>query len=100
MERSHVGGQEFFYTSLGCIYAGCSLLLLPVLIAWLSLRMRWGAFPIGVTVWFIGQWIIGACMVLMANEGATVLMPIIAGITLAGFASDIPRRLEHLAAQE
>ena len=92
--------SDTFYVVFAAAHGAFAALLLPVFIAWLSLRMRWGAFPVGGTIWFIGNWIVGALFVVMFEEGAAILLPFVSFFLLCGFWLRIPGRLEELAAEE
>lgn len=77
-----------------------SAVQLPLTIAWMSLRLRWGGFPIGFTVWFLGNYAAMILCFVLVREATFVVLPV-AGIVVAGWlAFDIPRRLEQLAAGE
>jgi ABC-type transport system involved in multi-copper enzyme maturation permease subunit len=89
-----------FYGICGITHAALTGLLLPVFIAWLSLRMRWGALPVGFTIWFMGNFAIAAVMIMLTQEGALVLLPMISFCMLFGFWVSIPSKLEQLAAEE
>jgi ABC-type transport system involved in multi-copper enzyme maturation permease subunit len=97
---ANVFDDGFFYACCAIAYAVLSGFLLPVFIAWLSLRLRWGALPIGGTIWLFGNWFIAVFLFLLAREGAIVLLPITALVILCTLASRIPGRLEQLAAEE
>jgi ABC-type transport system involved in multi-copper enzyme maturation permease subunit len=98
-------GQRWF--NEGIFYGICAVshavfigLLLPVFIAWLSLRMRWGALPVGGTIWFMGNWIAAVLCFMLMQEGSAVILPIASFCTLCGFWGSIPPKLEQLAAEE
>jgi hypothetical protein len=97
---SAVPGEAVFYGTCGFLHAVFTGLLLPVLVAWLSLRMRWGALPVGATIWALGS--MGAVMIigLVAEEGAFVLLPMVSFGLLVFFWTSIPAKLEQLAAEE
>jgi hypothetical protein len=96
----HPGSDDIFYAFFGFLYAVVAFLMLPVLIAWLSLRMRWGAFPVGCTVWFLGNWIIGMLLAILVEQAAIVLLPAVHGVILGMLVFAIPPLLERLAAEE
>jgi ABC-type transport system involved in multi-copper enzyme maturation permease subunit len=92
--------EPLFYLVAGGAFALCTALLLPVFVAWLSLRLRWGAFPVGVMVWFFANWIAGGLGVLIFREASIVVLALAALGSLLGFATAIPPRLARLAAEE
>lgn len=92
--------EGIFFGACLLAYSILTALLLPVYIAWLSLRLRWGALPVGITIWFFGNCGLGSILGLVAREGAIVLLPIISFGLLLGFWSNIPDKLEQLAAEE
>lgn len=77
-----------------------SAALLPLSIAWMSLRVRWGGFPLGLTAWFLGNQIaVGICMWTF-RDGSLVVLPL-TGIIVGGLLlANILQRLEILAAGE
>jgi ABC-type transport system involved in multi-copper enzyme maturation permease subunit len=92
--------EGLFYGTCAAAYAVFTALLLPVFIAWLSLRMRWGALPVGATIWFMGNWIGAGVCILLMREGSALVLPIAAFCILCGFWGSIPPKLEQLAAEE
>jgi ABC-type transport system involved in multi-copper enzyme maturation permease subunit len=92
--------KDLFYATCLFAYALFTGLLLPTFIAWLSLRMRWGALPVGLTIWFFGSFGLGAILFSLAQEGAVILLPVISFCMLMGFWGSIPGKLEQLAAEE
>jgi hypothetical protein len=92
--------NELYYMAGGLIHFACSYLLLPVFIAWLSLRIRRGAFAAGVTLWFVGSWMLGAITDALLGEACLIVLPLISGTLLLVLACNIPSRLEALAAEE
>jgi ABC-type transport system involved in multi-copper enzyme maturation permease subunit len=92
--------KDLFYAICVFAYASFTGLLLPAFIAWLSLRMRWGALPVGITIWCFGNFGLGAILFFLAQEGAVILLPIISFCMLIGFWGSIPGKLEQLAAEE
>jgi hypothetical protein len=94
------GDSAVFYASAAFCHGVVVSALLPVFIAWLSLRMRWGALPVGVTIWFFGNWIGGGIAALIFREASIFILPVVAFILLAVMWNAIPRRLEQLAAEE
>jgi ABC-type transport system involved in multi-copper enzyme maturation permease subunit len=92
--------RDFFFGSSVFAHAIFSGLLLPVFIAFLSLRMRWGALPVGLTIWLLGNF--GAVVILgaIAEEGAFILLPILSFSLLFAFWNSIPAKIEQLAAEE
>jgi ABC-type transport system involved in multi-copper enzyme maturation permease subunit len=97
---SSSSARDLFYTVCVVGYVAFTVLLLPVFIAWLSLRMRWGSLPIGITIWFLGNFGMGTILVLLTQEGAMILLPIFSFCMLFGFWVAIPPKLEQLAAEE
>jgi ABC-type transport system involved in multi-copper enzyme maturation permease subunit len=92
--------DTFVYFFFGCAHIVFTALLLPVFIAWLSLRMRWGALPVGGTIWFMGNWIGAVVLFIIAQQAAIVLLPLVSFCLLFGFWGSIPSKLEQLAAEE
>jgi hypothetical protein len=92
--------EDMFYGILFTMHGIFSTALLPVFVAWLSLRVRWGAFLVGGTIWAVGGWFVLLVCVLTFEEGSSVILPALSGFALAYFARAIPRRLHELAAEE
>ncbi len=85
--------------AMWCCFA-ISAVQLPLSIAWISLRVRWGALPLGLTAWFLGNWLSLMLAIVLFNEGSMVVLPL-AGMVVAGMlAANIPRRLEKLSTGE
>lgn len=83
-----------------CFCFTISAVQLPLSIAWMSLRVRWGGLPLGLTAWFLGNWVSVMLAFAVFREASMILLPL-AGLVVAGLlAADIPRRLEKLAAGE
>ncbi|MEQ1859924.1 MAG: hypothetical protein ABMA13_08310 [Chthoniobacteraceae bacterium] len=93
-------GRDAPFMLGGMTHAALTCLLLPVFIAWLSLRMRRGALAAGLTIWFVGNWIVGAVCAVMFDQGCLMILPIISGTLLVMLSADIPRQIERLAAEE
>jgi ABC-type transport system involved in multi-copper enzyme maturation permease subunit len=93
-------GEPLFYLASAGVFALGTALLLPVFVAWLSLRLRWGAFPVGVMVWFFANWIAGGLCVLAFREASIVVLALAALGSVLGLAMAIPARLARLAAEE
>ncbi len=74
--------------------------LLPVFVAWLSLRMRRGAAALGITIWLVGGYMGSALVLVMMREAGVMVLPFLSGTLLVFLVCNIPRRLEALAAEE
>lgn len=92
--------SDAIYVVFGIAHAFFTGLLLPVFIAWLSLRMRWGALPVGITIWFLVNFGAAAVLFLVAQEAAMILLPVSSLCALIGFWQTIPSKLEALAAED
>jgi ABC-type transport system involved in multi-copper enzyme maturation permease subunit len=92
--------RDLYFGVFLFLHAVFTGLLLPVYIAWLSLRVRWGALPIGITIWFLGNFAIGAAMSLLAGEAAVIILPVISFCLLFTCWQNLPGKLEQLAAEE
>jgi ABC-type transport system involved in multi-copper enzyme maturation permease subunit len=77
-----------------------SLLSLWVLVLQLSLRMRSGAFPVGGTIWILGNMVFGAMLIPNLKEGGLFFLGLIHTGAFISLARKIPPRLEELAAEE
>jgi ABC-type transport system involved in multi-copper enzyme maturation permease subunit len=62
--------ENAFYAVFITSHVVATMLMLPVFVAWLSLRLRWGALPLGGTIWFIGNWIGTALLALLMQEAS------------------------------
>jgi ABC-type Na+ efflux pump permease subunit len=81
-------------------YAIQCALMLPILVAWLSLHLRRGAGSIGFVVWLLGCSLVPAFLGLFTDRFAAMFLPLFCGGLLVFFLRDIPRRLEALASKE
>jgi ABC-type transport system involved in multi-copper enzyme maturation permease subunit len=93
--RSPPHAAVFFYLFCGLSSVIIAGLLLPVLIAWLSLRLRWGALPIGTAIWGVGNLLLSMLCALMFRQGTLVLFPAIELLILGALASSIPATVER-----
>jgi hypothetical protein len=97
---ANIDGEAIIYPICFFGHAVFTALLLPVFVAWLSLRMRWGALPVGATIWFLGSIGAGAIVGAIAEEASIILLPILSFGLLAWLWMSIPQKLEELAAEE
>jgi len=74
--------------------------LLPICVAWVSLRVRRGGFPIGFTVWILASYAGALVCFFTMREAAFVVLPVLGVVTGGVLAKDILGRLERLASGE
>jgi ABC-type transport system involved in multi-copper enzyme maturation permease subunit len=83
-----------------CCCLTISAVQLPLSIAWMSLRVRWGGLPLGLTAWSIGNYLAVFLAFSVMRETSIFLLPF-AGLIVAGMLiANIPRRLEQLVTSE
>ena len=75
------------------------------LVAWLSLRMKFGALPLAVVIFFVGTQMVGMffAFTFMAHLNGNVTVYLMLAMALIGAAilhATIPRRLEQLASED
>jgi ABC-type transport system involved in multi-copper enzyme maturation permease subunit len=98
--KSGADGEGVFYFICFTTYAVSVALSFPVFIAWLSLKIRWGAFLVGGTIWTFGNWNFAVLCALVFREASAVILPSVSIVILGVLSTSIPRRLEQLAAEE
>jgi len=92
---------EGFFFAIGlpvCFIVSAALL--PLSIAWMSLRVRWGGLPLGLTAWFLGNQIAVFTVMWMFREGSLVVLPLAGTIVGGMLIANILQRLEILASGE
>jgi hypothetical protein len=99
MTTSVWNAEVVFYLFCAVLSAVSSALLLPVVIARLSLSLRWGAFPIGIACWGVGNLFLGMLSAAMFPQGAAVVFPFVVISLLGVLASSIPATLERAAGE-
>jgi len=92
--------EGLFYIVCFGTYTAILAISCPIFISWLSLRMRWGAFVVGGTIWCFGNWMFAMLCALTIQEGSAVVLPLFTGVLTVALANSIPRKLELLAAEE
>ena len=92
-------GLLFFFGLMFLIWTIGQFFLNLRLVAWFSLRMKWGGLPLALTLSFVGNMFGTIIMAFLFREGATVLVPIVTWIVAYALKLALHRRIE-LAASE
>jgi hypothetical protein len=92
---------EFFFTT-AIVTAGITFFV--HLVAWLSLRVKFGALPLAMVISFVGMQMAGIAFAFILNsdisgEATASLILIFLLLAAAGLHATLARRLEQLAAE-
>jgi ABC-type transport system involved in multi-copper enzyme maturation permease subunit len=99
-----LGVREFgllgFFLLMFLVWIIGQFLLNVRLVAWFSLRIKWGGLPLAMAVSFFGNMIGTALMGLMFREGASVLVPLATWLTAHSLKLALQRRIELAASED
>jgi ABC-type transport system involved in multi-copper enzyme maturation permease subunit len=92
-------GFLLFFGSLFLIWTVGQFFLNLRLVAWFSLRMKWGGLPFALTLSFFTQMPATAVVALAFREGSTVIVPVVTWIVAHALKGALHRRI-GIAASE
>ena len=84
----------------GIAFAFLQTALFYHLVAYLSLRLKWGALPLSLAIFYAGSMMMGGMALFMFREAAFVVLDFVVVILIAVLHRSVGARLETLAAED